>query len=90
MTDPERTAIAESLLAVIFSMRTDSAEAGQAWILGIATTALSRAILGSVGPQGDPEGLLTLTLEQTTKQIEAAQAKFFRDKLTGVNGGKHS
>lgn len=90
MTDPERTAIAESLLAVIFSMRTDNAEAGQAWILGIATTALSRAILGAVGPQGDPVALLSLTIQQATKQIEEAQTKFFRDKLTGVNGGKHS
>lgn len=86
MTDPERTAIAESLLAVIFSMRTDNAEAGQAWILSIAATAMTRAVLGSVGPQGDPGPLLELVRQQ----IEEAQAKFYRDRLTGVNGGKHS
>lgn len=90
MTDPERTIIAESLLAVIFSMRTDNAEAGQAWILSIATTGLARAILGSVGPKGDPIPLLAFAVEQATKQIEEAQAKFFRDQLTGVSGGKGS
>lgn len=90
MTDPERTVLAESLLAVIFSMRTDNAEAGQAWVLSIATTAIARAVLVSVGPQGDAESMLAFAVDQARSQIAAAQAKFFRDRLTGVNGGKSS
>lgn len=76
--------IAEALLAVIFQMRTDNGEAGQAWILSIATTAMTRAVLGSVGPAGDPAALLALAQEEVTRQVTEAQSKFFRDKLTGA------
>lgn len=87
MTDDERTVIAESLFAVIFSMRpTASPEAGQAWALSIATTVMSRAILGSVGPAGDPGPLLTIAHERVVAQVTEAQTKFYRDKLTVGRG----
>jgi hypothetical protein len=86
MTDAERTNIAEALLIVIFSLREDNTEKSQAWLLGIATTALARAILGSVGPAGDPAPLLAIAQKEVIKQMEAAQAKFYRDRLTRPPG----
>jgi hypothetical protein len=89
MTDVERTHIAEALLMVIFSLREDNTEKAQAWVLGIATTALARAILGSVGPRGDPEPLLEIANAQIRQQMETAQAKFHRDQLT-MPPGRHN
>lgn len=82
MTDPERTMVAEALLAVIFTLRTDNAEAGQAWVLSIATTAMSRAVLGAIGPQGDPTEMLALAFAQAGRQVADAQTSFFRERLT--------
>lgn len=82
MTDEERTSIAEALLIVIFSLRGDNSEKSQAWVLGIATTALSRAILASVGPAGDPTPLLTIAHDQVLTLMEKAQATFYRNQLS--------
>jgi hypothetical protein len=81
MTDPERTAIAESLLMVIFALRADGTEASQAWVLSIATTAMTRAILASVGPAGDPADLLALSAQQVAAAVTTTQSAFFRDRL---------
>lgn len=82
MTDGERTSIADSLLLVIFALREDDSEAGQAWTLSMATTAMSRAILAAIGPQGDPTVLLELARTQVEHAVYAAQTKFFRERLT--------
>jgi hypothetical protein len=82
MTADERTGIAEQLLAVMFSLRPDNSEAGQAWTLTVATTAVARAILGSVGPQGDPEDLLNLSAHQVREMVTSTQSEFFRKTLT--------
>jgi hypothetical protein len=81
VTDPERTAVAESLLMVIFALRADDTEASQAWVLSIATTAMSRAILASVGPGGNPAELLALSADQVAAAVTTAQSKFFRDRI---------
>ncbi len=82
MTDEERTDIAEKLIAFVFSLRPDNGEPGQAWVLGVASTALARAILGSTGPHGDPDGLLELSAQQVKDIVTTAQAN--RDLLTTV------
>ena len=84
MTDAERTSVAESLLAVIFSLRPDNGEAGQAWVLTVMTAALARSILASLGPAGDPSALLSLSHEQVVKAVTETQSKFFRDRLKVV------
>ncbi len=82
MTDPERAHIAESLLALAFSLRPDDGVVGQAWVMGLATTVLARAVLSSVGPAGDPAPIVELAREQALKQITETQSQFYRDKLT--------
>ncbi len=82
MTDVERNNIAEALLALIFSLREDNGAKSQSWVLGIATTALSRAILGSIGPRGDPTALLQIAHDQVLVQMEKAQTDFFKEQLS--------
>jgi len=84
MTDDERTRLADSLFAIVFGLRPDNGEAGQAWALTACSTALARAILASLGPQGDPTDLLDLSGQQVRQIVTDAQAKFFRDRLTAV------
>lgn len=84
MTEDERTRLAEQLLAVVFSLRPDDREAGQAWVLAMCSTGMARAILASLGPQGDPEELLALSNHQVRQIVTETQAKFFRDRLTAA------
>jgi hypothetical protein len=81
MTPVERTDVAEALLAVVFSMRPDDGEIGQAWVLSIATTAMSRAILASVGPSGDATELLALSHDQVVAGVQRVQSAYLRDQL---------
>lgn len=81
MTDPERTQVAEALLAVIFLMRPDDGEQGQAFTLSIATTALSRAMLGAVGPNGAIDDLLTIAMAEVRSKVDQAQLAFQRGLL---------
>lgn len=83
-----RGAIAESLMGLMFSLRPDDGEVGQAWVLELATTAMARAILGGLGPQGDPEPLLDLALNQLRVKVQAAQSATMRRALTLAPGIK--
>ncbi len=87
MNDGERDRIAQQLFAVLFSLRPDDGEKGQAWILGTCSAAMARAILGCVGPKGDPSTLLQLTGVQVAQAVNQAQSGYMRAQLAkGVAG----
>lgn len=65
----ERTAIADSLQALTFSMRPQGA-AGNAWALDVMTRGLARAILAVSGPLDKATALnLTGIAQKTLQQI---------------------
>lgn len=85
----DRTDTAEGLLALIFALRPSDDEAGQSWVLKIASTALARAILGTIGPNGDAEPLLAIALEDVRTSVVAAQSAAIRSTLTRGPRGLH-
>jgi hypothetical protein len=87
MIEAERTAIAEALLAVIFSLRPDNSPASQAWVLSVATTAMARAILASVGPAGDATELFDVATAQVRKVVLDTQSKAIREHLAAPVAG---
>jgi len=81
MTDGEREYVAESLLALIFSLRGNDEASGQAWTLAIATTVMARAVLASTGPAGDPTGLLDIAHQAVRDKVQAIQEQFWAKRL---------
>ncbi len=84
MTDPERTDIAEKLVALIFSLRPDNSPTSQAWVLSVATMCMARAIVASATGAGmAPTGeLLTLAHQQLVTQVRELESRILRDRLT--------
>ncbi len=89
MTDPERTEVAEKLLALIFSLRPDNSPTSQAWVLGVTTTAMARAIVASTATGlSDCGDLLTVAHQQLVTQVRSLETAVIRERLTrGVPGG---
>lgn len=82
----ERSKVAEALMAQIFALRPDSSERGQAFVLTMATTFLTRAILASAGPAGETGDVIKVAFEQITLAVENAQLQYQRDLLTAKAG----
>jgi hypothetical protein len=83
MTNEERSEIADRMFALVFSLRPDDGEKGQAWALSAMTRAMARTILASVGPNGQAAILLLKEVqEEVLTLIERAQTRSIREKLT--------
>ncbi len=81
MTDQERNAIADKLVALIFYLRPAGAGVADTWAILTCATALARAILATTGPEQDATRLMKLAADHVTTLIEETQAKFRRDAL---------
>ena len=82
VTDVERSKVAGDLLAVIFALRPDDGPLGQAWTLTFATTAMTRAILATIGPLADPTELLETSARAVEAAVRQTQTQHIRGGLT--------
>jgi hypothetical protein len=65
----DRNQLADRVLAMLFSLRPDDQEPGQAWCMDQACNAVARAILAASGMEKHPEELIETAIAEIRDKI---------------------